>query len=284
MVSKFVRKNKLQKTTHYCRPGARLSHCSVCIYNRRRFYLNIKMDFWLLCCASSLLLSLPFVHSLKPVDKHPFYLNTRECMDMFPETLAEDSTNAQMLKSQEPFDIHISNNEYNEDSIIKVKIFTKKPFQSDYSIKGALLQARIANCQDKDHQTAIGIFQQKPKGSFLQTVHCENSLANGVAIGVLTEDKPNPLLETTIDWSPSSGKDNRTLYFVATVLSTNDTFFTDITSKFLYHHSQRDNPPPAEYCQLRKLLQTGSASGLRGPAILVLTLVSILIFSFQNCD
>lgn len=40
---------------------------------------------------------------------------------MFPETLAEDSTNAQMLKSQEPFDIHINNNEYNEDSIIKGK-------------------------------------------------------------------------------------------------------------------------------------------------------------------
>ncbi|XP_061191215.1 uncharacterized protein LOC133199426 [Saccostrea echinata] len=235
------------------------------------------MASWLLCSLLTLTLSTRVVHLLRPVDEYPFYLNSRECEDMFPESLAEDATNAQMLKSQEPFDIEFNPAEYDKSSVINVKVFTKKFFQSDYPIRGALLQARIANCQDKDHQKAIGIFQQGQKAPFLHTVKCANSLANGVAIGVIKEGKDG-LLQVAIDWTPPSEQENRTLYFVATVLSTNGTFFTDIISDFLIHHSQKDSPPKAEHCEMRKLLQKSGSSRTRGPEISLLSVVSVLLF------
>jgi hypothetical protein len=43
-------------------------------------------------------------------------------MDMFPESLEEDATNARMKKSQDPFEIDINNSEYNKDSIINGKV------------------------------------------------------------------------------------------------------------------------------------------------------------------
>ncbi|XP_062589683.1 uncharacterized protein LOC134251300 [Saccostrea cucullata] len=235
------------------------------------------MESWLLCSLLSLTLTTRPVHLLRPVDEYPFYLNSRECKDMFPESLGEDATNAQMLESQEPFDIEFNPTEYDTNSVINVKVFTKKFFQSDYPLRGALLQARIADCKDTDHQRAIGIFQQGQISPFLHTVKCSNSLANGVAIGVLKEDKEG-LIQVAIDWTPPSEQENRTLYFVATVLSTNGTFYTGITSDFLVHHSQKDNPPKAEHCEMRKLMQRSGSSGLRGRDVTILSLLPVLLY------
>lgn len=58
------------------------------------------------------------VQSLEPIDRPPFYLNERECMDMFPESLQKDATNAKLRKSEEPFDLSLDRKEYNPDASV----------------------------------------------------------------------------------------------------------------------------------------------------------------------
>lgn len=61
---------------------------------------------------------------------------------------------------------------------ISVKVFTKERFYPEQSIFGILLQARVAKCEGKDSQRAIGIFQRTEQHTDLDTVKCDNSLAN----------------------------------------------------------------------------------------------------------
>lgn len=59
-----------------------------------------------------------------------------------------------------------------------MKVFTKKRFYPEQSIYGILLQARVAKCEGKDRHKAIGIFQRTKQQTDLDTVKCDNSLAN----------------------------------------------------------------------------------------------------------
>lgn len=58
------------------------------------------------------------VQSLEPIDRPPFYLNERECMDMFPESFKKDATNAKLRKSEEPFDLSLDRKDYNPDASV----------------------------------------------------------------------------------------------------------------------------------------------------------------------
>lgn len=63
-------------------------------------------------------------------------------------------------------------------NFISVKVLTKESFFPEQSIFGILLQARVAKCEGKDNQKAIGIFQRTEQQTDLETVKCDNSLAN----------------------------------------------------------------------------------------------------------
>lgn len=80
------------------------------------------MNFNILQCSvlSTLCLILcpSTVQSLEPIDRPPFYLNERECMDMFPESFKKDATNAKLRKSEEPFDLSLDRKEYNPDASV----------------------------------------------------------------------------------------------------------------------------------------------------------------------
>lgn len=217
------------------------------------------------------------VQSLEPIDRPPFYLNERECMDMFPESFKKDATNAKLRESEEPFDLSLDRKEYNPDASVTVKVFTKESFFPEQSIFGILLQARLAKCEGKDNQKAIGIFQRTEQQTDLETVKCDNSLANGVAFNVFEKG----LEEVSISWTPPSASETRTLYFVATVLGVNETFYTNIANGFIVHHSSNHSLEP-KMCPLRSFFHESGSICLRGSEHLVSALLSVLLLLFRS--
>ncbi|XP_022318266.2 uncharacterized protein LOC111121330 [Crassostrea virginica] len=249
------------KRLHGVPPGGRgRRNHPPCVRKRATTLNKMKVCYDILQRSILCLTLCPGLALMRVLDEPPFYLDARECRDMFPESLRENATNAGTSESEDPFDIELSPMIYKKNSVITVKIFSKKAFESDYPIRGALLQARVADCQSEDQGKAIGMFQEVPHKPFrFHTTSCPNSLTNGVAAGALYKDKDG-MPEVSIDWMPPE-QENRTLYFVATVLSTNNTFFTNIASGFLVHYSNKKDQSKAEICPLREFLKESRSSG-----------------------
>lgn len=68
----------------------------------------------------------------------------------------------------------------------------------------------------------------------------------------------------------------------ATVLSTNDTFFTNIASGFLVHYSNKKDQSKAEICPLREFLKESRSSGTGIHVLPVWHLLLLLLLGFSE--
>lgn len=162
---------------------------------------------------------------------YPFTFSERECRDLFPERIGKDSL-SDHASHDLPFEIEPSDSIY---GISPNGIHVTVKAVSKWRIKGIIMQARVAgNCENPAQQHPVGHFETK-ETSALMSANCPSGHQfETVTHKTYPLDKDNFIIR----WFPPE-KTTANIYFVATIVSGKDEFWTGIASHVIRHNAQK---------------------------------------------
>ncbi|XP_062612289.1 putative defense protein Hdd11 [Saccostrea cucullata] len=183
---------------------------------------------------------------------YPFDFSERECRDLFPERIGKDSLNVGNAHSEEIFTIEPSEtiHGFNFGS---TQVLIKA--NSKWRIQGIIMQARvIGNCKDPQQKHPVGHFEVPENHQFLRAANC-----SGDQFKTVTHKKyPINTDSIVINWFPPENF-KAEVYFVATIVSGKNEFWTGIVSHTIRH---KDKPvtPGHPQCPMRSKYRTSATS------------------------
>ncbi|XP_022319081.2 putative defense protein Hdd11-like [Crassostrea virginica] len=184
---------------------------------------------------------------------YPFTFTDRECRDLFPERIGKDSLSVNEAHDL-PFEIEPSETIHGV-SLGGVQVTIKAV--SKWRIKGLLMQARaVGKCEDPAQQRPLGHFEI-PEYSALMASNC-----SGHKFETVTHKK-YPLNETYVNvrWFPPEDIKDK-IYFVATIVSGKDEFWTGIVSHEVRHHKDKEMATGDFHCPMRSIYNPSTSSKL----------------------